>query len=175
MNVTDTNPSDDQPDTLPAHRRLDRSMLASSIVVAVGLAFVIRGLLGGITGQDAVVLPNLVEQVEPVPTAVQALSQTRVFADLASGYTGVFVIDGIEIITVDVGDLAAIAAEPGDQVDLPPETIYEAGNSTLTFVPADGAQIEKFASGEHTVELLYWKAADGRQRELSFIWTFSVV
>ena len=44
-----------------------------------------------------------------------------------------------EIETVDIQDFAT--QEAGEQVDLPPVTIFEGGNNTLTFVPNDDAPI----------------------------------
>lgn len=158
-------------------RRIDKSLLAISLVVAIGLVLVIRGLLVGVTGDERANLPTLVESVNPVPEAVQALSQTQVFADLAAGHTGVFVIDGIEIDTFDINDPESErgSVEPGEQIDIPAVTIYEAGNSTLTYTPSDGAPIEKFESGEHDVRLIYWDVGEGRQRARTFTWTFNVV
>ncbi|MEJ7800711.1 MAG: hypothetical protein WKF60_09335, partial [Ilumatobacter sp.] len=60
-------------------------------------------------------------------------------------------------------------------VDLPPVTIFEAGNSTLTFTPSAGAPVSQFVDGDHTVEVVYWRLDEGRQRARSFSWTFTVV
>lgn len=158
-------------------KRFDKSLLAISFVVAIGLVLVVRGLLVGVTGDERANLPSLVESVNPEPEAVQALSQTQVFADLAAGHTGVFVIDGIEIETFDINDPESErdSVEQGEQVDIPAVTIFEAGNSTLTYTPSDGAPIEKFKSGEHDVRLIYWEVSEGRQRARTFAWTFNVV
>lgn len=153
-------------------RRVDRPLLAVCAVLAIGLVLVIRGVLVGVTGDDRVPLPEAVESVMPVPDAVQALSQTNVFVDLAANHTGVLQIDGIEIPTVNVAELQA---GPGEQVDLPPVTIFEAGNATLTFTPSEEAPIEEFASGRHEVRLVYWRIDEGRERAKSFTWTFNVV
>lgn len=163
----------------PGHRswwqRIDRTLLTASLVIAIGLLLVGRGLLVGVTGDERSNLPDLVEEVVPVPEAVQVLSQSNVFVDLASGYTGVLVVDGVEIETVNVDELATIEVDPGRQVDLPPVTIFEAGNSTLTFTPSSTAPIQDFTSGEHRVEVVYWRLDEGRQRARSFTWTFTVV
>jgi hypothetical protein len=156
-------------------RRIDRTLLVVSLLVAIGLALVVRGLLVGITGDERAGLPDLVERVDPVPDAVQALSQTNVFVDLAAGYTGVLVIDGVEIETVNIDELGSFTVEPGQQVDLPPVTIYEPGNATLTFSPSDDAPIPEFESGEHRAQVVYWRIDEGRQRARSFTWTFTVV
>jgi hypothetical protein len=157
-------------------RRVDKTLLALSLVIAVGLALVVRGIAVSITGDERAHLPDTIESVDPVPEAVQVLSQTSVFVDLDSGYTGVLVIDGIELPTVNIDDLAEqFTAEPGQQIDLPATTIFEGGNSTLTFIPSDEALITGFESGLHRAQVIYWRIEDGRQRPRSFTWTFTVV
>jgi hypothetical protein len=163
----------DEPSRPGRWRRLDKGLLVASLAIAIGLVLVIRGLAVGITGDERVRLPDLIEEVEPVPEAVQVLNQSRVFVDLDTGYTGVLVIDGTEIETVDIQDFAT--QEAGQQVDLPPVTIFEGGNSTLTFIPNDDAPITGFTSGLHRVEVIYWEIEVGRQRARSFTWTFTVV
>ena len=71
--------------------------LAFSLVIAIGLVLIGRGLAVSLTGDDRANLPDTIESVEPFPEAVQVLSQTRVFVDLEAGYTGVLVIDGVEL------------------------------------------------------------------------------
>ena len=113
--------------------------------------------------------------------AVRVPAQTEVFVDLLPGYTGVLIIDGIELQTVDPNDLngspdasTPIQIVPGQQVSLPATTIYERGNATLTFVPTEGAPIESFAQGPHTATVIFWKILESRQRSQSYTWTFSV-
>ena len=104
------------------------------------------------------------------------LSQTRVFVDLESGYTGVLVIDGVELPTsTSTTSAAQFNAEPGQQIDLPATTIFEPGNATLTFMPSDDALINEFDSGLHRAQVIYWKVDEGRQRPRSYTWTFTVV
>jgi hypothetical protein len=156
-------------------RRVDKSVLLVSLVIGFGLFLVIRGLSVGISSEEQNPLPDVVEEVDPVPEAVQVPNQTRVFADLDTGYTGVFVIDGIEIETVAIRDLAEEQqAGPGVQLELPPVTIYEGGNNTLTFVPNDAAPITEFETGLHRVRLIYWDEEVGRQSAKSYSWTFNV-
>lgn len=160
----------------PWWRRIDKGLLAASMVVALGAVLMIRGLAVGITGDDRVPLPELIEEVDPVPEAVQVPNQTRVFVDLDTGYTGVLVIDDIEIETIDVQEIAGQQSlEPGEQIALPPSTIFEGGNNTLTFVPNDSAPITEFVSGEHRAQVIYWEIEIGRQSAKSFSWTFTVV
>lgn len=162
----------------PAARRwfhVDRTVAVVCVLLLVGFLLVVRGLLVGITGEERADLPDQIENVSPVPDAVQVLNQSNIFVDLASGHTGVLVIDGVEIETVNVDELDRINVEPGEQVELPPVTIYEAGNATLTFTPNSAAPISQFVDGEHTAEVIYWRVEDGRQRARSFTWTFNVV
>ncbi len=111
----------------------------------------------------------------PVPDAEQALAQTNVFADLAPGYTGVLVIDGVEIETVDLSEVQASPVEPGEQVSIPPVTVFEPGNSTLTYTPSSNGPVPRFDPGVHRVEVIHWRVDEGRQRARSFTWQFVVV
>jgi len=181
VGVTDQDTEDlspiDRPDpsTAAPKRRVDKTLLIVSLLVGLGLTLVARGVLVAITGDERANLPELIEEVDPVPDSTQVVSQSNVFVDLASGYTGVLVIDGIEIETVDVGAIASVDIEPGQQVDLPSVTIFEPGNSTLTFAPGENAVITEFTEGEHRAEVIYWKVGESRQRSRSFTWTFRVV
>jgi hypothetical protein len=166
---------DDDSERTRERRPVDRTLLLVSLAIAVGLVLVVRGLVIGVTGDERSNLPSLVESVDPAVEAVQVLRQTRVFVDLATGYTGVLVIDGLEIETINVDQFSERRAEPGQQVDLPPVTIFESGNSTLSFAPGDGAPIESFTNGEHQAQVIYWSVDEGRQRSRSFTWTFNVV
>ncbi|MAT06950.1 MAG: hypothetical protein CL424_18105 [Acidimicrobiaceae bacterium] len=155
--------------------RIDKTLLIVSLVIGVGLALVTRGLMIGVTGDDRAGLPPLIEEVNPVPQAEQALSQTSVFVDLASGYTGVLVIDGVELPTVDVSAVADDEVEPGQQVSLPAATVYEPGNATLSFTPTEAAAITEFDEGEHQVTVLYWALDETPQQARRFTWTFNVI
>lgn len=161
--------------TRPARRRIDRGLLVASAAIAFGLVAVIIGVAVSVTGDDATNLPDEIESIGPVPDAVQVLSQTGVTVDLVTGYTGVLVVDGVELPTVDLGEVGRIDVEPGQQVSLPPATIYEPGNATLSFTPTDGAPIETFETGLHRVQLIYWLIEEGRGQASSYVWTFNVV
>ncbi len=161
----------------PARRkRVDKVTLALSLVIAIGLVLIGRGLAVSLTGEARAKLPDTIESVEPFPEAVQVLSQTRVFVDLEAGYTGVLVIDGVELPTVNIDDVdQQFSAEPGQQIELPATTIFEPGNFTLTFVPSDAALVTKFDTGLHRAQVIYWKIVEGRQHPLSYGWTFNVI
>jgi len=153
----------------------DKMMIGMLALLLVGSILVARGVLVGITGDEREDLPTFIESVEPVPEAVQVLNQSNVFVDLETGYTGVLIIDGIELETQNIDELSTDALEPGQQVELPPVTRYEPGNATLTFTPSSTAPITQFVDGEHTVEVLYWPIEEGRQFARSYSWTFNVV
>jgi hypothetical protein len=151
-----------------------RRLLASSLVIAGGLVMVILGFRSSVTGRKALALPPTIENIDPVRGAVRVPAQTEVFVDLLPGYTGVLVIDGVELETVDLSDLGAASQVPGQQVSLPAKTIYEKGNATLRFVPSEGAAIESFSQGAHTAKVIFWKVLGSRDRSQSYTWTFSV-
>lgn len=159
----------------PRRRRVDKSLVIVSLIVGLGLALVTRGLLIGVTGDDRSSLPDAIESVDPVPSSEQVLRQSSVFVDLADGYTGVLVIDGIEIETVDISDLADDTVAPGEQVEIPPVTVYEPGNATLTFTPSAGAVFPQFEEGEHTATVVFWRVDESRARSRTFSWTFNVL
>ena len=151
-----------------------RRLLACSFVIAAGIVLVILGFRASVTGRQALALPPTIENIDPVRGAVRVPAQTAVFVDLLAGYTGVLVVDGVELETVDLGRLGSTNQVPGQQVSLPATTIYEKGNATLTFVPSEGAAIESFAQGTHTATVIFWKVLESRQRAQSYTWTFSV-
>lgn len=156
-------------------RRPDRQLLIVSGIVAIGLMFVARGVLVGVTGDARVPLPSTIESVSPVPDAEQALAQSDVVVDLPTGYTGVLIVDGIEIETVDLSELQSQPVEPGAQVSIPPVTVFEPGNHTLTYSPSANGPVDRFDSGLHRVEVVYWLIEDGPSRTRSFTWQFNVI
>lgn len=159
-------------------RRIDRGLLIASMAIAAGLVLVGFGILVSVTGDEASNLPDEIESVVPVTDAVQVLSQSNVVVDLQSGFTGVLIIDGVELPTIDlfeVDQAAELDLEPGRQVSLPPATVYEGGNATLTYTPSEGAPIEEFASGRHEVQVIFWPVEESRATASSFTWVFNVV
>jgi hypothetical protein len=156
-------------------RRIDRGLLIASFAIALGIAVVGFGVATSITGGEAYNLPDAIERVDPIPGSVQVLSKAPVFVDLDNGYTGILVVNGIEIETVNLNEIGSIEVEPGRQVDIPPATIFEPGNATLTFRPSDGAPVESFGSGVQQVQVIFWRIDDGPTRAGSYTWTFTTV
>ena len=93
--------------------------------------------------------------------------------DLVAGYEGVLVIDGLELETVNLGELRD-ETTPGQQVTLPPTTVYEPGNATLTFDPSPDSSINSFSQGKHVVQVIYWETIQGRTTARVYSWTFEV-
>ena len=166
--AADTNPT-------PRRQRSDRTLFIVSLLVAIGLVLVTRGVLVSVTGDDRAALPSSIESVLPVPDAEQALAQSDVFVDLASGLTGVLVIDGVEIETVNLAEIQPESVEPGEQVSVPVVTVFEPGNYTLTYAPSPSGPIDRFDSGSHRVDVIFWPIEDGRERARVFTWYFNVV
>jgi len=148
-------------------------MLLASLTIAVCLVAIGVGVSIAVTGDERQALPETIEKILPVRSAVQVPAQSQVFVDLLPGYEGVLVIDGLELDTVSLDELED-ANKPGQQITLPPTTIYEPGNATLTFDPSPDSSISEFSQGEHLVQVIYWKTIDGRSRARSFSWTFTV-
>jgi hypothetical protein len=155
--------------------RQKATRLAVSLAIAVGIVLVFVGVNASVTGRDAQNTPPEIENITPLRSATQVLQQEQIIVDLITGYTGVLIVNNIEIETFTLGEDAAPNALPGAQPDVPLVTIFEAGNSTLTYTPADGAPIEQFTTGVNTVQVRYWKIIDGPTRAKSFTWQFDVV
>lgn len=155
-------------------RRPRWSQLVISLAIAACLVAMGYAVSSAVTGKEALNLPDTIERVDPVPAAVRVPAQTSVFVDLLPGHTGVLIVDGLELETVNIEDLQDTANKPGQQITLPPTTIYEPGNATLSFDPSDEAPIQEFTQGEHIVKVIYWKIVEGRSTARSFTWTFNV-
>jgi hypothetical protein len=151
-------------------------LLATSFGIALGLVLIIYGLSAATTGRDAQRLPDEIESVNP-GDGDQVLRQAKIVVDFVTGYEGVLVIDGIELPTVRLDELGAVGGgqpQPGEQVVVPPVAVFDPGNSTIGFQPAPGAPIERFAQGEHTAAIVYWKSEDGRESARTYRWRFTV-
>lgn len=154
--------------------RLNPKLLVPSLGIALGIVLVIYALDAATTGDETAKLPPAIERIDPVLNATQILSQDRVFVDLRPGYTGVLVINGVQPEVFNIGEQEGIDV-PGKQLSLPPDTVFEPGNNTLSFQPTDGALIEQFNTGLNTATVRYWRIVDGEAKALSFTWSFVVV
>jgi hypothetical protein len=160
----------------PKKRPFDPKLAVASLAIASGLVLIGWGVMRSVTGDEVTKLPGAIESIDPVPDAVQVPSQTAIVVDLAEGYTGRLVIDGVAYETVARSGLLAAEPEPGTQVDVPAGVLFDDGNDTLTFSPGDEVGFDEFAEGNHQVQVIYWKLIDGEgPTARSYIWTFHVV
>ncbi|MEQ1872920.1 MAG: hypothetical protein ABL953_04255 [Ilumatobacteraceae bacterium] len=154
-------------------RRPNVKLLLASFTIALCLVAMGFALSLAVTGDEGAHLPDQIERIEPVSGATQTPAQTSVFVDLVSGYEGVLVIDGLELETVNLNDLRD-PTKPGQQITLPPTTVYESGNATLTFDPSPESTITTFTQGRHVVQVIYWETVEGRGSARSYSWSFEV-
>jgi hypothetical protein len=156
-------------------RRVDPKLLAASVAIALGIVLIGVALVRSVTGDEAADLPAAVEAVMPVPSAVQVPQQSQVVVDLEAGYEGRLILDDVALDTVRLDELAAVDVEPGEQVDVPPGAVFEPGNATLTYTPAEGAPVERFTPGNHIITVIFWRSEEGPSRARSFSWSFTAV
>lgn len=154
-------------------RRPQLSLLVASLIIAICVVAIGVGISIAVTGVDRQGLPDTIEEISPLRAASQVPSQTQIFVDLQSGFTGVLIIDGLELETINLDDVNN-DAKPGQEVTLPPTTIFEPGNATLTFDPSPESTISEFSQGEHIVKVIFWKQIEGRGRARSYTWSFTV-
>ena len=157
-------------------RRPDPKLALASLAIAFGLVLIGYGLVRSVTGDEVTNLPSAIEAISPVPDAVQVPAQTEILVDLEATYAGRLTIDGVDFETVDISTLANEGVEPGAQVDVPAgRVVFDPGNATLRFTPAEGTAIERFAEGNHTVRVTYWPIELGPAHAKDYTWTFHVV
>lgn len=162
--------------TTPRTRRLDPALAVASVTIAAFVVLIVFGFRAAVTGRDAMQLPDAIESIDP-GDGDRVLRQTRLFVDLVTGYEAVLVVNGIEIPTVRIDALSAAdgtAPQPGEQVVLPPVSIYDPGNATIVFQPTEGAPVESLAQGSHEATVIYWRADESRERARQFTWSFRV-
>ncbi len=154
-------------------RRPDFQLLLVSLVIALCIVAIGWALSRAVTGNECEHLPKNIESVKPGSCDTQTPAQAPVVVDLVAGYEGVLVIDGLELQTINLSDLRD-ETTPGQQVTLPPTTVYEPGNATLTFAPSPDSSISSFSQGHHIVQVIYWETVEGRGSASSYSWTFEI-
>lgn len=159
-------------------RRIDRGLLVASFVIACGIALIVYGFVVAVTGDEGIDRPDAIESVQPVENAIQVLQQERIVVDLQAGYEARLILDGIELPTTVIGQSdvdPSEAAEPGQQVDLPPTAVFDPGNAVISFQPVEGAPVESLEEGVHEVTVVFWRTIDGPERARSYSWSFEVI
>ena len=128
------------------------AVVAITLLVVFNLAiFLLNESDTSPSGEKA--LPVDVEQISPEPNQLTG-PVDNVTVDLADQYTGVLVVDGVEI--------------PEDQLD------RVVGIQTVTFRPGRDKEISRFRPGQNTVVVRYWngRLQDRPAKPFSFSWSF---
>jgi hypothetical protein len=178
---TEVEPSDEPTPAPPAGepeswwQRLDKKLLLASLFIAIGLVLIGFAVSRAVTGNEAAHLPAAIEEITPAFDAIQVPQQSTVIADLAAGYEGRLVIDGVALPTIRADEVGSQDVQPGEQVKIPPGVRYEPGNATLSFTPGDNQAIKNFDAGSHTVVVIYWKTIEGERTARSYTWSFTTV
>ena len=141
----------------PARRRLFKypgrvAIVAITVLVVFNLGVIL--LNESDTSQTgAASLPADIQAVSPTPNSITGLIDD-VTVDLADRYTGVLVIDGVEI--------------PEDQLE------RVVGIQTVTFRPGPDKVFSRFRSGTNQVVVKYWdgRLQDRPARPFSYSWSF---
>ena len=161
--------------SLPRSRKV--STIVLSALVSLGIAFIIVGVEGSVTGREQSRLPSEIEQIQP-SLGDQVLNQANIFVDLIAGYTGRLIVDDYALVTVSTAQAepaGASGAAPVTTIAFDPDAVrFDAGNNTLSYQPRPGGTIERFAAGRHTVKVVYWKVTESEANSYSYTWYFDV-
>jgi hypothetical protein len=132
-----------------------RVVIGLLLVVVVGL-FVVAGR-NGAEERPAASVSAAVEYFIPASGSPSVLRQAEVGVDLATGWFGVLVINGVEI--------------PEDQLRRVDPL------SQVFFTPGEGRELERFPAGTVQAEALIWRPVDGETRDDArrVRWSFRVV
>lgn len=123
------------------------------LAVLAAVAALIFAVVESDTGTDPELTTSAVEELIPGRGDLE-VRQARVGIDLAPGYTGVLVINGVEI--------------PEDQLER-----VEPLNQ-IFFQPREGREIEAFEAGQVCVVAVYWREDGERSEGQSTQWCFDV-
>jgi hypothetical protein len=147
----------DAPAAAPPRRKLFKhpgrvAVVAITALVVINLAiFLFNESDTSPQGEKA--LPVDIQAVSPEPDQITGLVDT-VTVDLADQYSGVLVVDGIEI--------------PEDELE------RVVGIQQVSFRPGPDKTISRFRAGENTVVVKYWngRLQDRPDKPYSFSWSF---
>lgn len=128
-------------------------VMGGALLVAVVLIAIAGQLRGAPT--DPPLRDAAVEAFEPPDGSPGAIRQSRIGIDLVTGWTGVLVVNGIEI--------------PEDQLD------RNGPLNQVFFTPGEGKEIERLAPGAVEVTALIWRlVGETRDDARSVVWRFRV-
>jgi len=136
-----------------------RFKIVAAAIVAVAIAMLAYGCSALSSGNkdpvlstgDAKIVDNLIpRRNSEVP------QQSDVGIDLAPGWTGTLVLNGVEI--------------PKDELQITPEL------GVIEFTPGKGKAVEHFRGGQNCVQAIIWRISDGRGvADRTIPWCFEVV
>lgn len=152
--------------------KFDKPLLLASIGIGLGLTLMIFGFNTGLTGREASNIPEEIEGISPGDNE-RVLRQSQVIVDFVEGFNAKLFIDGVELPTTRLDEIAGgRQIQPGAQIDLPPTAIFDPGNYTISFLPQKGAPIEEFEQGEHIGRVVFWPIDEDESKARSYVWTF---
>jgi hypothetical protein len=131
------------------------------VVLAVALALGVVAVLSAETDDPSADVTQsggtdeIVEALQP-GRGDQALQQAQVGIDLASGWTGILVIEGTEVRDREDGLVER------------PEL------NQLFFTPDDGLVVERWPAGTSCVAARVWRLAESEERSQTINWCFEV-
>lgn len=149
-----------------------------TLLVAVGLFLFIYALtLGRSGGQDVAVTSSAVENRIPTPGA-QVLRQASIEIDLATGWTGILQVNGVEIPEdqlncIDDCDLPRCSTDPsagprrGCRPAIDPQ-------NRVYFVPGDAKVLTTLPTGPACVNAVIWRLTESRAEGRDVSWCFQV-
>ena len=129
-----------------------RLLLAALVAVGLGL-IVLAGLWASTGESDDVVVTggDVVEQLLPA-RGNEVLRQARLGIDLAPGWTGVLVVNGVEI--------------PEDQL------IRNEPLNQVFYQPGEGQEVDELDAGQNCVTAVVWQLSQSREQARDITWCF---
>jgi hypothetical protein len=164
--------------------------LLLSLVVAAGLGAIAFGFSIGVTDDGTTNnLPVAIESISPRRTD-QVQRQSEIIVDLAPGYDGTLVVNGVEIppdqLSFDLGlfqlvfpcrlsdsSSTPVAGPAVDQASPSSRPQQVRPPQPPCSRNVEGAELVAMPDGAVTVTVLYWLIATGRETANSYTWTFS--
>lgn len=141
----------------PVYSTRFKVVAAVVVALAAGLFAVAAGSLDegsddpALRGGDTAVVENLIPHRD-----AQVPQQSSVGIDLATGWGGTLLVDGVEI--------------PEAELDLTPEL------GLVEFTPGEGKAVETLQPGRNCVSALIWRLSEGRGvADRTVPWCFEVV
>ncbi len=136
-----------------------RFKIVAAAVLTVALAMLAYGCSTLSNGNKDPVLSSgdakIVENLIPRRNS-QVPQQSDIGIDLAPGWTGTLVLNGVEI--------------PKDQLQTTPQI------GVIEFTPGKGKAVEQFRGGQNCVKAIIWRLSDGQGvADRTIPWCFDVV